>query len=163
MSGVTLDRASLVAEVDAALTLAGVEAALGKEALTLDLGDGADPALTVAQWLAAGAPGARDPFRDPADHLVAGLVALLPGGRVLRVRPGPRRAVGPDLVALFVGMGERFGRITRAHLRVHVKDGELVRRPEAPRFARETPAGPNDGERALLDAIARELGGGQEI
>ena len=38
------------------------------------------------------------------------------------IRPAPRRAVGPDLTALFVGAGGRFGRIDRAWMRVHRED-----------------------------------------
>ena len=37
--------------------------------------------LTVADWLARGAPGAPTAFLDPADHLVAGLTARLADGR----------------------------------------------------------------------------------
>jgi alkyldihydroxyacetonephosphate synthase len=152
---VVVDRTSLVAEVTASLTLAAVEVALANEGLTLALAADAPMDLSVSAWLARGAPGARDPFRDPADHLVAGLDARLVDGNELRVRPGPRRAAGPDLVALFVGTAGRFGEIVRAHLRVHPVG---VRRPEAAAFAR-TPEPPlNEGERALLDAVERELG-----
>ncbi len=155
MKGVRVDMTSLVADVDAALTLAELNAALSEQGLTLDLDARAPLAETVAAWLASGAPGARDPYRDPADHVVSGLDARLPNGHELRVRPGPRRAVGPDLVALFVGTGDRFGSVARAHLRVH-RIG--VARPEAPSFAEPPHGEPNAGERALMDAIARELG-----
>jgi alkyldihydroxyacetonephosphate synthase len=155
VNGVHVDRTSLVAEVDAALTLAEVEDVLATSGLTLGLGAAAPRDATVADWLAEGARGARDPFRDPADHLVAGLDARLHDGRDLRVRPSPRRAVGPDLVALFVGTRGRFGTVTRAHLRVHLVD---VPRADAPPFAPPDAGEPSAGEHALLDAIARELG-----
>jgi len=54
---------------------------------------------------------------DPVDQLVAGYVAELASGATLKVRPCPRRAVGPDLYALFHGMDGRVGRIHAAHLR----------------------------------------------
>ena len=156
MSDVRIDRASLVADVDAALTLADVERALAEAGLGLDLVAAAPRHATVADWIAEGIAGVRDPYRDPADHVISGLDARLPDGQALRVRPGPRRAVGPDLVALFVGARGRFGTITRAHLRLHVLG---VARPEAPRFTSPPAPAPSAAEAALLDAIARELGG----
>ena len=152
---VVVDRMSLVAAVAASLSVAAVEVALREQGLTLDLADGAPTDLSVAEWLARGAPGARDPFRDPADHLVAGLDARLLDGNELRVRPGPRRAAGPDLVALFVGTDGRFGDISRAHLRVHPVG---VRRPEGARFVRAPEPPLNELELSLLDVVRRELG-----
>jgi len=155
VSDVRIDRASLVVDVDAALTLADVERALAQAGLGLDLGAAARRDATVADWIADGLAGVRDPYQDPADHVISGLDARLPDGQALRVRPGPRRAVGPDLVALFVGT-RRFGTVTRAHLRVHVLG---VPRPVAPRFTAPDAPAPSPVEAALFDEIARELGG----
>jgi alkyldihydroxyacetonephosphate synthase len=139
--------------------LAELERTLADAGLTLDVDP--LPATTVAEWLAAGAPGAPDPWRDPADHLVAGLDAVLGHGKGGRrsfvVRPAPRRAVGPDLAALLLGAKGRFGHITRAWLRVHPS---RVPRPRTAPFAHDRDPAPNSGERELLDAIAASLGGG---
>ena len=56
MKGMRVDMTSLVADIDAALTLAEVSAALSEQGLTLDLDARAPLAETVAAWLAAGAP-----------------------------------------------------------------------------------------------------------
>jgi alkyldihydroxyacetonephosphate synthase len=80
---------------------------------------------SVGDWLANGAQGAHDPWADPADHLVAGLSAVLPNGAALELRPCPRRAAGPDLVALFAGQRRRMGTLTRVWLRVHTEDSEV--------------------------------------
>jgi alkyldihydroxyacetonephosphate synthase len=149
----TLDVASLLVEVDATTTLGACEAALGAEGLTLGL-EGADLGLAVGRWLARGAPGARDPWADPADHLVAGLTATLLDGRTLSICPSPRRAVGPDLITLVVGMEDRYARVERAWLRVHRLDAP---RPGIHPLAAEKNPPLSDGERALLDAIARSL------
>ena len=153
--GIAIDEESLLVHAPGATPLGAVEAALAAAGLTLGLDDlDAVRDRTVASWLAAGAPGAPDAWRDPVDHLVAGLDARLPSGERLEVRPAPRRAVGPDLIALFVGAGGRFGAIDRAWLRVH-RDG--ARRPETSPFAldRDPPVSPE--EEALLAAIEREL------
>jgi alkyldihydroxyacetonephosphate synthase len=150
-----LDAKSLLARVDGAMTLAAVERELATSMMTLDV-DGADRSEeTVAAWLAGGARGARDAWLDPADHLVAGLDLRLKDGRSVVVRPAPRRAVGPDLIALAFGMGERFGTVERAWLRVHPRG---VPRPSVGKLA--VPADPalSEEEARLLAAVARSLG-----
>jgi alkyldihydroxyacetonephosphate synthase len=115
-----LDRLSLLVHVSGAATLADIERALSREGLTLGLGEGAPPlaTTTVDAWIAGGARGAPDPWADPVDHMVAGFSATLRAGAPLEVRPAPRRAVGPDLFALFLGTQGRAGSIASAHLRV---------------------------------------------
>lgn len=144
-----LDRASLLVEVPGTATLRDVEDFASPLTLDVWVSD-----VTVAAWLAAGAPGAPSGFEDPADHLVAGLVARLHDGRRIEIRPSPRRAVGPDLAALVLGAHERFAVVESAWLRVHV----------APRTRRPLELGPLDpavsaDEARLLDAIARALAG----
>jgi len=155
VTNIAIDKASLVADIAGNMTLEAAEHALASEGLTLGLDPkGLRRETTIAEWLAEGAPGARDPWLDPVDHLVAGLDARLADGKELRVRPSPRRAVGPDLVALLFGTRGRFGTITRAHLRVHPRGG---RRAETHPFVRERAPALSQGERDLFDAIAREM------
>jgi alkyldihydroxyacetonephosphate synthase len=153
----TLDRASLLVELEAAAILGVCEAALQAEGLTLGL-EAIDAKLaasvTVGAWLAQGAPGARDPWSDPADHLVAGLTATLNDGPTLTIRPAPRRAVGPDLIALVVGMNERYARVERAWLRIHRRDAA---RPEAHAFVAERNPPVSEDEAHLLAAIGDAL------
>lgn len=146
-----IDRMSLLVGVPGAATLASIERTLDAQGLTLGL---AATDQTVADWLAHGAPGAPSSFTDPADHLVAGLTATFTDGRRLEVRPSPRRAVGPDLVALFLGARERFATIEHAWLRVHPKG---ARRVALPVDGLELDAPVSKEEQALLDAIAKEL------
>src|SRR5215472_14538260 len=153
----SVDTTSLLVEADGGMTLEEIERALSADGLTLGLEGEHWPQIApmkLADWLAQGARGARDAWLDPVDHLIAGLEAELPDGKTLVIRAAPRRAVGPDLVALFVGTLGRFGRVMRATLRVH--------RPGSPRpitapfdEPREPPLGA--AEQALLDAIEREL------
>jgi alkyldihydroxyacetonephosphate synthase len=150
---IQIDHESLLARIDGVTGLAAAERALNQHNLTLDV-RAPSPSVSVAQWLAAGAAGARDGWLDPVDHLVAGLEARLTDGRSLRLRPAPRRAVGPDVTALFIGARERFGEIERAWLRVHRRG---VARPTTAPFECERDPAEAPGERALVDSITRCL------
>jgi alkyldihydroxyacetonephosphate synthase len=135
-------------------TLADVERALAAEGLSLALGEGASARdTTVAAWIAAGAHGAPDPWLDPVDHLVAGFTAKLASGVELEVRPAPRRAVGPDLFALFLGANERAGAITSAWLRGHRAERA---RPLAVRLDRDPAA--SEAERTLIERVLAAAG-----
>lgn len=149
-----LDRESLLVNAAGTAFLADVERSLALEGLTLGLAPGAVPmeTMTVDAWIAAGAPGAPDPWADPVDHLVAGFCARLPSGASLEVHPAPRRAVGPDLFALFLGMGGRAGVITSAHLRAHRSERSTVL-PLV--LEREPPVAPD--EQAWIDRITEAV------
>jgi alkyldihydroxyacetonephosphate synthase len=127
-----LDERSQTVHVAGSARLASVEDLLRPHGLSLGLED--VPDTEVGSWLEAGGPGAPDPWLDPADHLVAGYSAELAGGGALHIRPCPRRAVGPDLWALFQGTAGRAGRIHTVHLRArgqacHSLDTSLEREP----------------------------------
>ena len=128
ISGVQIDEASLLVRAPGSMRLADIEKELVKRGFSLGLSAKAPMSATVAAWLAQGAEGAKDRWEDPVDQLVAGLLAELPSGARLEVRPSPRRAVGPDLTALFVGAGERFGKVLDATLRIH-RQGAPAARP----------------------------------
>jgi alkyldihydroxyacetonephosphate synthase len=149
-----LDRQSLLVRVAGDATLASIEDELARDGLTLGVRLDLVGTETVAGWLARGAPGTPSAFADPADHLVAGVTATLTNGNVVDVRPSPRRAVGPDLVALLVGAHGRFASIDHVWLRVHVRDARRVARATSG-LDLDPPV--SSSEAALLDAIAREL------
>ncbi len=153
---VIIDRASLLADVDASATLERVERVLAEQGLTLGTHD-APMTHTISAWLADGAKGARSPWADPADHLVAGFTAsrVDGSGEPLVVHPSPRRAVGPDLFALVFAQRDRFFRVSRAWLRVHpVVSANAAR---ALPFTRGEEPPVNSGESALFDAIQKTL------
>jgi alkyldihydroxyacetonephosphate synthase len=149
---VAIDEASLLACVDGGTELAALERRLAASGLTLDarFAEAGGAGVTVDEWLARGAPGARDRWLDPVDQLVAGLDATLVDGRSLRIRPAPRRAVGPDLSALFVGAGGRFGHVDTAWLRVHARG---VARPVSPSFRHDRDPPLSSDEASLLDRV----------
>lgn len=122
-----IDDTSHLVHVEGGVRIPSLEVELRRRHLTLGI-EGALPEESVSAWLALGAPGARDHADDPVDQLVAGLEVVLPDGREIDIRPAPRRAVGPDLVAALIGARGRLGVITGAHLvaRRHTDAAELA-------------------------------------
>jgi alkyldihydroxyacetonephosphate synthase len=112
-----LDPSSQLAEVTAGLSLGAVEALLSPRGFTLGLSGAVDWSTSVATWIGQGFPGAKDPFDDPVAARVAGFEATA-GGIQARVRPAPRRATGPDLLALFAGTRNEIGTVERVTLAV---------------------------------------------
>lgn len=152
---ITIDTKSLLAEVKGDVLVGDLEREALEKGYTLGFDVAAHATTSLADWLAAGAPGAPSAFADPADHLVAGLEATLSRGRKLEVRPGPRRAVGPDLVALLVGTRGHLGRIDRAWIRVHRRDARRPRLALPAGYDLDPPV--SLGEAALMETIARAL------
>jgi alkyldihydroxyacetonephosphate synthase len=147
-----LDRPSLLVHVAANAPLAELQAALDAEGLSLEVEIAGTP--TVVTWLEAGAPGARNAWLDPADHLLAGFSARIRAtGDSFAVHPAPRRAVGPDLASLLSGVRGRWLTLESVWLRVHRKDAP---RPRTAPFEGDDPT-LDPSETALFDAIDEAL------
>ncbi|MCC6644954.1 MAG: FAD-binding oxidoreductase [Polyangiaceae bacterium] len=142
-----LDELSQVATLPGDMTLEACAAWLGERGY--ELGGAPDLSRSVDAWIAAGAPGAPDRWEDPVDHLIVGLRADTPRG-ALALAPSPRRAVGPDLFALFVGGGGRAGRVRAADVRVTPKGAPRAR---ALPFTRDRSPSLGADEQRLFDAI----------
>lgn len=84
---------------------------LGHEPQSIDIS-------TVGGWLATRACGQLSARYGGIEDLVAGLEAVLPGGRVVRTKTAPRRSTGPDLAGLMIGSEGALGIVTEATLRV---------------------------------------------
>ncbi len=147
-----LDRESLLVRAPGDARMKDVLRFLETEGVALPLASD-PPDVTVAAWLARGAPGARARFVDPADQLVAGATLRLRSGDLVELRPAPRRSVGPDLFAIVFGQDDRFATVVHADLRV-LFPGTAY---ESPPF--DAPADPplEVGEKRLLTAIESAL------
>ncbi len=121
-----LDRVSRLATLDGAVSVARAERELLREGLSLGLA-GAAPETSVDAWIAHGMPGKPEHWADPVGQVAAGFSARLASGEALVVRPAPRRAVGPDLFALFRAGQGAAGTITTATLPVVPRDGAAAR------------------------------------
>ena len=145
-----LDRESLLVRVNGTDGMADLVRFLEAEGVVLLL-DSDPPDVTVNEWLARGAPGARARFVDPVDQLVAGCTFRMKNGELVEIRPAPRRSVGPDLFALVFGMEERFATIIHADLRVAYPNTAYV----SPPFRAPVDPPIEESEKKLLGEIER--------
>jgi alkyldihydroxyacetonephosphate synthase len=74
---------------------------------------------TVGGWVATRACGQLSVRYGGIEDIVAGLEAVLPGGRVVRSEASPRNSTGPDVARLMIGSEGALGIVTEATLRVH--------------------------------------------
>jgi hypothetical protein len=147
----TVEPAAQTVRVAGAAPLAELTARLGAEGWTLPwwlVGVPGD--LSVATALASPERLDWGPRFGPLATNLLAVDGTARGGHRLRQTPAARRAAGPDLAALFVGAGRRFGHVDAAVLRV-------VGALPAPLPLAWRAAGPGpllDGLRALVDADA---------
>lgn len=73
---------------------------------------------TVGGWAACRGGGQASSRYGKIEDIVTGLTVVMPDGRVLRIAPEARRAVGPSLKDLFVGSEGTLGIITELTLRI---------------------------------------------
>jgi alkyldihydroxyacetonephosphate synthase len=148
-----VDEHSLLATFDGNTRVADAEKTLRDRGLTL----AAEPlpsGATIGTWIGEGMPGASDRWLDPVDQHIAGFSARLKNGSDMVIRPSPRRAVGPDLTALFHGTAGAVGDVTSATLRVRRADAAAAR--ELP-FAGERDPGLSDGEQVAWERAVAAL------
>jgi alkyldihydroxyacetonephosphate synthase len=154
-----LDTESCLVELPGAWSMASARAWLGARGHELPLEGELRPelaALSVDAWIALGCPGQPDLYADPVRTRLAGFCATLTNGLRFRLPAAPRRAVGPDLSALFVGTKSRFGRIESATFYAPRKGA-----PAAVQLPFEGDREPelNSSELRALDAIEMTLAG----
>jgi alkyldihydroxyacetonephosphate synthase len=125
---IDLDEKSRLVRVQAGVLGPDLEEALRASALTLGHEPQSIGISTVGGWVATGACGQLSVRYGGIEDLVAGLEAVLPGGRVVRSKTAPRRATGPDVASLMIGSEGTLGIVTEATLRVSPVVGERVDR-----------------------------------
>ena len=114
----TVDRESMAVEVEAGTRGDRLEAALGRNGLTLGHYPQSLAFSSVGGWIASSSAGLASAGYGTIADLVLGLEAVLAGGEVLRLPATTRSSAGPDLRRLLIGSEGTLAVITRATLAV---------------------------------------------
>ena len=125
---IDLDDKSRLVRVQAGVLGPDLEEALRASELTLGHEPQSIGISTVGGWVATGACGQLSVRYGGIEDLVAGLEAVLPGGRVVRSKTAPRRATGPDVASLMIGSEGTLGIVTETTLRVSPVVGDRADR-----------------------------------
>ena len=111
-----VDLASQVVHVQAGVRGGQLEDALAGHGLTVGHYPQSIAASTVGGWIAASSAGQASTGFGAIEDVLLGLTAVLPQGEILRCRPVPRSAAGPDLRRLLVGSEGTLAVVTEATL-----------------------------------------------
>ncbi len=119
-----LDEENLTVTLGAGVPLATLERWLGKRGYTTGHYPQSIDLAQVGGLVATRSSGQFSTRYGSIEDMVAGLEAVLPDGRVVRIDAQPRRAVGPDLRQLWIGSEGAFGVITELTLKVVLAPAE---------------------------------------
>ena len=111
-----VDLASQTVDVQAGVRGDQLEEALAGPGLTVGHYPQSIGISTVGGWIAASSAGQASTGFGAIEDVLLGLTAVLPPGEILRCRPVPRSAAGPDLRRLLVGSEGTLAVITEATL-----------------------------------------------
>jgi len=111
-----VDLTSRVVQVQAGVRGGQLDDALAEHGLTVGHYPQSIAGSTVGGWIAASSAGQASAGFGAIEDVLLGLTAVLPPGAILRCRPVPRSAAGPDLRRLLVGSEGTLGVVTEAVL-----------------------------------------------
>ena len=111
-----IDAVSQAVEVQAGVRGDRLEEELAAHGLTTGHYPQSIAISTVGGWIAASSAGQASTGFGAIEDLLLGLTAVLPDGEILRLRPVPRSAAGPDLRRLLVGSEGTLAVVTEATL-----------------------------------------------
>lgn len=113
-----VNETSLLARVEAGKMGAAFEAELEEAGYTSGNYPQSIALSTVGGWIATRAAGQFSTRYGNTEDLLLGLRAVLPDGRQIETRVGPRSSTGPDLRHLFLGAEGTMGIVTEATFRI---------------------------------------------
>ncbi len=111
-----VDAVSQTVDVQAGVRGDQLEEALAGPGLTVGHYPQSIAISTVGGWIAASSAGQASTGFGAIEDVLLGLTAVLPDGEILRCRPVPRSAAGPDLRRLLVGSEGTLAVVTEATL-----------------------------------------------
>jgi alkyldihydroxyacetonephosphate synthase len=146
-----VDPESRVVQAEAGVRGEQLEDALAPHGLTVGHYPQSIASSTVGGWIAASSAGQASTGFGAIEDVLLGCTAVLPDGGILRCRPVPRSAAGPDLRRLLVGSEGTLAVVTEATLACRARpagwDWLVFGFPTFPKLA--------DG---LRDAVRAEIG-----
>ena len=113
-----LNELALQARVQAGMYGHHFEAALAARGYSMGHWPQSVSISTVGGWVATRAAGQFSTRYGSIEDMLLGLEAVLPDGRVVRIKPAPRRAAGPDLRHVFLGAEGTIGIVTELTVKV---------------------------------------------
>ena len=113
-----LNELALQARVQAGMYGHHFEAALAARGYSMGHWPQSVSISTVGGWVATRAAGQFSTRYGSIEDMLLGLEAVLPDGRVVRIKPAPRRATGPDLRHVFLGAEGTIGIVTELTVKV---------------------------------------------
>ncbi len=113
-----MDPVSGTVTAQAGITVHQLENFLHEKGFTLGFVPRSRLLLSLGDYLATSCPSEGSPLYGTILENCLGLSAVMADRTSFKVRPSPRRAVGPDLMHLLLGARGRYGVITAACLRV---------------------------------------------
>jgi alkyldihydroxyacetonephosphate synthase len=111
-----VDPVSQVVQAEAGVRGDQLEDVLAAHGLTVGHYPQSIASSTVGGWIAASSAGQASAAFGAIEDVLLGCTAVLPQGEILRLRPVPRSAAGPDLRRLLVGSEGTLAVITEATL-----------------------------------------------
>jgi len=118
-----VDLVSRVVHVQAGVRGDQLEDSLAEHGLTVGHYPQSIAISTVGGWIAASSAGQASAGFGAIEDVLLGLTAVLPDGEILRCRPVPRSAAGPDLRRLLIGSEGTLAVVTEATLACRARPG----------------------------------------
>jgi alkyldihydroxyacetonephosphate synthase len=116
---ISLDEKSLVAEFESGIIGANLELELNHRGYSMGSIPQSLYCSTLGGWISTRAVGQFSTKYGKIEDMVLGMEVVLPDGRLLGIKPVPRRSTGPSLKDLFLGGEGTLGIVTRAVVSVH--------------------------------------------
>ncbi len=113
-----VDRAALTVTAQAGIGGGELENDLAGRGLTLGHFPQSIDISTLGGWVAARSAGQKSARYGRLEEMIVALEVVLPGGAIVRTRPAPASAAGPDIARVFIGSEGTLGVITEATLAV---------------------------------------------
>lgn len=109
---ISLDEENMMVTVGCGMPLSELEEMVNEKGLTTGHCPQSQPLADMGGLVSTRSIGQFSTYYGGIEDMVCGLEAVLPDGKIIRIRNVPRRAAGPDLKQLFIGSEGTYGVVT---------------------------------------------------